>query len=116
MAFTHSNYQEDEVRFHPAFDYYSLGVILLDIAVWRPVDRMIVPGNTARELGLLLLEYATTYVLQRMGTGYCDVVIACLKFHDNHKHEEKESSLLLKLQHGVLKKLQQASLCLRSLQ
>jgi serine/threonine protein kinase len=110
MAFTHPSYQEDGARFHSAFDYYSLGVILLEIALWRPVDKIFPLGTSAETLRLLLFEYARKYIPQRMGTGYCDVVIACLDFYGNHIDEKKESSLLMKFQQEVLEKLQRASL------
>lgn len=109
-AFIHPSYQENGVGFHSAFDYYSLGVILLEIALWRPVDKIIVPESSAEKTRLLLFECATTYIPKRMGTGYCDVVIACLNFYDNHINEKKESSLLMKFQQEVLGKLQKASL------
>jgi serine/threonine protein kinase len=108
-AFVHPSYQ-DGVRFHSAFDYYSLGVILLEIALWRPIDKVLAPGTSADALRLLLLEYAAKYVPKRMGTGYCEVVVACLNFYHHNNSEKRESSLLMKFQQEVLEKLQRASL------
>jgi hypothetical protein len=107
-AFVHPSYQ-DGVRFHSAFDYYSLGVILLEIALWRPIDKVLALGTSADALRLLL-EYAAKYVPKRMGTGYCEVVVACLNFHHHNNSEKRESSLLMKFQQEVLEKLQRASL------
>ena len=109
-AFTHPSYLKDGVRFHPAFDYFSLGVILLEIALWQSFGKKIQPRMTGETWRRLLSEHATRNVPQRMGTGYCEAVIACLYFYDNHRSEEKESSLLLKFQQEVLEKLQRTGL------
>lgn len=107
-AFTHRTYLQGEARFHPAFDYYSLGVILLEIATWRPVEEILSGVKEALWRGFLL-KHATTYVPPRMGTSYCGAVIACLNFYKNHRGE-KEGSLLMKFQQEVLEKLQRGGL------
>jgi serine/threonine protein kinase len=107
-AVVHPSYQ-DGARFHSAFDYYSLGVILLEIALWRPIGKVIPPGTSADIILRLLLEHAAKYVPQRMGTGHCKVILACLNFYHNHNSENQESILLMKFQQEVLEKLQRAA-------
>ena len=109
-AFIHPAYIEDGVGFHSAFEYYALGVVLLEIAMWRTVDKLFAPGASSDVIRGLLLEYAQKYIPSRMGTGYCKVVLACMRFYDNHGDQKSVQNLLLKFQEEILEELQRSSL------
>jgi serine/threonine protein kinase len=71
--------REQNLRFRRSFDYYSLGVVLLEIGMWHTIGKLIAgvgcsPGDTynhfmerARQLGPL------------MGTLYRDATLYCLQ-------------------------------------
>ncbi len=67
------------IRYRPEFDYYSLGVLLLEIGCWKPFDEMNMrisrsPEDVLRELrSNMVPELSFT-----MGRIYRDVVDACL--------------------------------------
>jgi hypothetical protein len=127
-AFVHPDYGGN-IRFHPAFDYYSLGVILLEIALWRTVGDVISHYNleikklkldadlqeqpqNSRLYQKHLISIAKKYIPQRMGTGYCAVVIACLDFYEHHKdlNEKMEVQIILQFQQEILQRLQRITL------
>ena len=95
-------YHEAGVRYHPAFDYYALGVIHLEIALWRPVEKTLPPEEPAEVLKTRLVERAMNHVSQRMGIGFRDLIIARLAFHDIHGSEREGSSLVRKFQQEIL--------------
>jgi serine/threonine protein kinase len=111
-AFIHPAYLEDGVGFHSAFEYYALGVVLLEIAIWRTVDKLFRPGDSPGVIRTLLLDYAQKYIPSRMGTGYCKVVLACMRFYDNHGDEKRVQNLLLRFQEEILEELHRSSLLL----
>lgn len=71
---------------HPAFEYYALGKILLQIATWRLRGEMV-------------------DVPQRMGADFCNVIKACLNFRSSHIDDKNKSSLLKRFQNEVLDEL-----------
>lgn len=105
QAFIHPTYLKEEVRYCHAFDYYALGIVLLEIAIWRTIDKMFEPGVSIHELKPLFIHHAKTYVPQRMGTAYSEVVVACLEFHDRHPVEENLPHLLMVFQKEIQEKL-----------
>jgi Prion-inhibition and propagation len=65
-------------------DIYSLGVVLLEIAVWQTADEMVeraipVGGHrTAARIRDCYIELAKEQIPHRMGTAYRTAVLACL--------------------------------------
>ncbi|OCK98959.1 kinase-like protein [Cenococcum geophilum 1.58] len=112
--FVHPAYQIPGARFHPLFDYYSLGVTLLEIALWRTVDKMVDSRLQLHDREKLLIRTAENYIPQRMGTGYCDAVITCLRFYTRNagtdETEQRREDRLLEFQVQVLEKLQKSCL------
>ncbi|KAM5380827.1 hypothetical protein ACJZ2D_003351 [Fusarium nematophilum] len=62
----------------PAYDVFGLGIVLLEIGLWRTIDS--IRGNTRRDpaKGRKNLDSAVDSLRYRCGTIYRDVVRACL--------------------------------------
>jgi len=75
----HPAYLNDSRRYCAEFDYYSLGIILLEIGLWRPLDEI-----TRRYKGSYeetrdkLLKERVPLLKQSMGRRYCEAVRVCL--------------------------------------
>ncbi|OAL51491.1 kinase-like protein [Pyrenochaeta sp. DS3sAY3a] len=104
-AFFHPTYLNGEISYCHAFDYYALGIVLLEIAIWRTMNKMIDGVTSIHKVKPLLLQHAKTYVPQRMGTAYSEVVVACLEFHDRHSVEENLPDLLMVFQKEIQERL-----------
>lgn len=68
-------------RYHPEYDYYSIGVVLLELASWKPIEAIVqangdgrLPENTNPKW---LLE-VVPWLGSTMGAVYRDAVTACL--------------------------------------
>ncbi|KIV99998.1 uncharacterized protein PV09_08354 [Verruconis gallopava] len=87
-------------RFELAFDYYSLGLVLLEIGLWMPLQK-IVDGwkfDSLWKLKDMLLLRRVPLLVHAMGKEYHDLVEICLKGHatqHNSSHGEPESTALL---------------------
>ena len=70
---------ESRVRYRPEFDYYSLGMVLLEIGHWKPLSKIIakIPGSPEDVLSHLRRKQVPE-LAYAMGTTYWDVVDACL--------------------------------------
>jgi len=77
--FQHPEYSEGRLRFKPEFDYYSLGIVLLELGMWRPLS-VLTKGwdDKSREFTNKLLEKRVPRLGPSMGTIYQDVVRVCL--------------------------------------
>lgn len=80
MAFQHPDYSErDNIRYRPEFDYYSLGMVLLEIGCWRPLNKLTEEmSGSYRDVLAKLLERRLPRLGQYMGMIFRDVVKACL--------------------------------------
>ena len=68
-------------RFSRSHDLYSLGVLLLEVGMWKLVEdqaKSLGPGKTPEERRNKMLEYAKTRLPTVMGSRYADVVLECL--------------------------------------
>ena len=67
------------LRYRPEFDYYSLGMVLLEIGHWKPLNKIIakIPGSPEDLLNHLRRKQVPGLGFT-MGTTYRDVVDACL--------------------------------------
>lgn len=77
-----SNRQDSFTRVH---DIYALGVVLLEIALWKTAARMVDEGTVneqqrrdARTIRRLYLKIARIEVPWRMGAAYAEAVEACI--------------------------------------
>ena len=77
----HPEYLQNKgrIRYRPEFDYYSLGILLLEIAYWKTIDNITTrkPGSSKDVLNDLR-EKVVPEVGIRMGLTYQNVVDACL--------------------------------------
>lgn len=76
----HPCYTNLKMRFRPDFDYYSLGIVLLEIGLWKTLDDMTAGWNSSSRGGLqeMLLEKRVPLLGHAMGLEYRDAVSACL--------------------------------------
>jgi serine/threonine protein kinase len=111
MGYEHPDYSRINQRFSLKYDYYSLGLVLLEIGLWKTLKNMGVPAglspDKAREhlLGVMVPRLG-----QSMGATYRDVVYTCLG-HDLDKYEiiddeiERKAAVQLRFDREVLFKL-----------
>lgn len=63
-----------------AFDYYSLGLVLLEIGLWKLLEDQTAGWRYAdgKEMRKMLFEKRVALLAHHMGTQYCSAVKACL--------------------------------------
>jgi serine/threonine protein kinase len=78
--YQHPDYTTGGQRYRPAFDYYSLGVVLLEIGLWRPISswKSKFRDSTAAEVRSDLIESCRARLGIKMGVVYRDVVLRCM--------------------------------------
>ncbi len=83
-------------RFRPEFDYYSLGLVVLEIGLWTPLRRMTEKyrERTPQELRDKFLGSGLPKLGTRMGTIYQGAVESCLKGEFEDAHAEFTSMAL----------------------
>ncbi|KAI1074718.1 kinase-like protein [Whalleya microplaca] len=79
--YQHPQYRIDQRRYRPEYDYYSLGLVLLEIGLWETLESM--KRNSwdqlsAKELSKDILASRVPLLMQHMGTPYHDAVVACM--------------------------------------
>jgi hypothetical protein len=75
--YRHPRYQAGE-KYRRSFEYYSLGVILLEIGWWRRIDAFWKPTYTPEQFQRRLLERHTDPLGHLMGENYRNAVRTCL--------------------------------------
>ena len=69
-------------RYHPSYDYYSLGIVLLEVGLWRPLKSVLSSKRFqtmgATEIRSELLAIVQTRLGPRMGAVYRDAVLRCM--------------------------------------
>jgi serine/threonine protein kinase len=78
--YQHPDYVERKSSFSVRFDYYSLGIILLEIGLWMSVITMRQrwKSSTTRKLRKELIDRRVPLLGHSMGESYCRAVIFCL--------------------------------------
>ena len=84
---------EGRLRYRPEFDYYSLGMVLLEIGHWKPLNKIIakIPGNPEDLLNHLRRKQVPELGFT-MGITYRNVVDACLSGDFGKPRHVDESS------------------------
>ncbi|KAI4096939.1 MAG: hypothetical protein LQ344_000742 [Seirophora lacunosa] len=84
LDYRHPEYAQQhdgEVRYEPRFDYYSLGLVLLEIGLWRTLGRMTRDKESLapRQLLAHILREHVPQLDFYVGSAYRDVVRRCLE-------------------------------------
>lgn len=81
--YQHPEYLRGKVRFRAEFDYYSLGLTLLELGLWSSLDKIVASsdfsGRSPEEVREILLKKRVPHLGQTMGELYRDAVDACLR-------------------------------------
>jgi serine/threonine protein kinase len=79
-GYHHPEYRRDGARYRPEYDYYSLGIVLLEIGLWTRLKEMTSDWATpsAREFQQKLLDRRVPNVAAYMGTAYREAVRVCI--------------------------------------
>lgn len=92
--YSHPAYLRDEKRFRYVYDYYSLGLVLLEIGLWRPLRTLTASmknekNQSPEALRKFLLDRYVPRLTSTRGSIYKGVVEKCLnsKFPDEETDE-----------------------------
>jgi serine/threonine protein kinase len=70
---------ENRARYQKKYDTYSLGVVLIEIALWKPLCKLVSPRRTIVENSRRILDLVTSGDLAHwMGSIYSEAVRICL--------------------------------------
>ncbi|THX51304.1 hypothetical protein D6D06_07448 [Aureobasidium pullulans] len=92
LLYCHPDYlnQDRKAGYRKSYDIYSLGIILIEVAHWKPIDQILQPSHSGRDSALgeqrqdirvrildggVILEQ----VRQNMGDRYADATRACIE-------------------------------------
>lgn len=93
-------------RYLSTFDYYSLGIVLLEIGLWQPLQDMTPKWKgTPEQTREKLLRSAVPKLGIRAGAIYRDVVISCLTGRFDEDQEPVSAALHLRFKSGVVDQL-----------
>jgi serine/threonine protein kinase len=94
----HPQYEHGTNRFKKIYDYYSVGIVLLEIGFWRPISTFRAHGEHESGLSFqnLLIEKYAPKLGSSMGSLYRDVVVSCLRgsFENNHEESTNQNGLV----------------------
>ncbi|KAF2650288.1 kinase-like protein [Lophiostoma macrostomum CBS 122681] len=111
--YQHPVYLKDGFGFQPEFDYYSLGIILLEIGFWSPI-RNLTKGWTGsyEEKRQRLLNDRVPQLRQRMGKEYFEAVNCCIRceFGESESGSTKRKDLILTFGERVVARLRGCSI------
>ena len=109
--YQHPRYREGSSPFRRGFDYYSLGLVLLEIGAWECLGNIY---NNAKRLESTPWELKEEYmkicngqILERMGPTYYEVTKTCLEAVEaKSKFSGKEVDMTVDFQRDVVDKLE----------
>ncbi|KAL8772997.1 MAG: hypothetical protein Q9209_002017 [Squamulea sp. 1 TL-2023] len=109
--YQHPRYREGSSMFKKEFDYYSLGLVLLEIGVWECLSNIY---NHAKRLEFTPWEMKGEYMnicdshlLERIGPTYYEVTKTCLQAAEvDSELSGKEIDRLVDFQRDVVEKLE----------
>lgn len=104
--YQHPSYQEPSCPFKREFDFYSLGLVFLEIGVWKCLSNIYNkrPESTPSDLREQYIQDCNRHVLQRMGPTYHEVTLTCLQAESRFRG--KEEDVAVDFQHDVVDKLE----------
>lgn len=107
--YKHPMYIKNEYRFRQRYDYYSLGMVLLAIGYWRPLDEILEQDGSPEDQRQKCLEKRIPRLAQYVGRGYCEAVRYCIECDfgssDDLGHETRVKDSLLLFKEQVVDKL-----------
>ena len=77
LDYQHPKYQRGQEQFRQEFDYFSIGLVLLELAFWMPLEKLKIRGDPEELLETLLKDWLPM-VKSYMGDAYAEAVSACL--------------------------------------
>lgn len=112
--YQHPSYRSDIRRYQVQYDYYSLGVVLLEIGLWTSLSEMTKRWNdlSATAFRSKLLASRVPLLVQSMGTVYFDAVKVCIEgdfgIESDGKHDvQAPKELHLAFESLVIRRLRQ---------
>lgn len=107
-------YRDGRVRYRTEFDYFSIGLVLLEIGMWKTLHKLIGPREKL-PIGMIRKQYLPL-LGPRMGRSYRDAVSQCLSFEfrndipeDSPAGQEQSNAAKLKFEREVLEALGRCS-------
>ncbi|KAL8829128.1 MAG: hypothetical protein Q9191_002179 [Dirinaria sp. TL-2023a] len=79
--------------FRPAYDLYSLGLILLEIGLWMPLSKLWKTRYTRADFKVRLQSVYIKKLAAKCGTTYMRIVDKCLRAADDHRIARRPSNL-----------------------
>jgi serine/threonine protein kinase len=108
LSYCHPEYNPDNAQrarpFRMVYDYYSLGLVLLEIGLWVTMNSL--SSKSTRELKKTLLKSRVPMLKHVMGTAYRDAVEACLRDHIETDSPEAFEDTIMEFQKLVVEPLQ----------
>lgn len=88
----YSQHTNSPIRYRHEFEYYSVGLVLLEIGLWKPLGRMTKPiqGGPKEVLKRLFKDHLPA-VKTHMGDFYGEAVEACLASYSRATEEPNEA-------------------------
>lgn len=85
MKYQHPLYRSGQYRFRPEFDYFSLGLVFLEIGLWKPLEgipeTLLRPQEDYQNYMTRIQREVLPLLGPRMGKAYRDATSACLTFN-----------------------------------
>ena len=102
-------YQKCRHRFRQEFDYYSIGLVLLELGYWKPLKYIVkkIRGNPEELLEALLKDWVPS-LKSYMGNAYAEAVDACL--HAEFGESSKTVEVRENFEKNVLQKIRNRNL------
>lgn len=76
LKYLHPQFLQNESRFKPIYDFYSLGMVLLEIGLWKRIEEP--PWDSKQFRNVLLTKYVPL-LGHTMGDNYRHAVETCLR-------------------------------------
>jgi len=77
--YAHPSYRGGKVRYCRLFEIYSLGVVLLEIGLWRRIESGVRPDQSPESVRSMLIQACDEELGPAMGKLYRDAVWCCLE-------------------------------------
>ena len=109
VDYEHPIYQKRRYRFRQEFDYYSIGLVLLELGYWTPLKYIVqkIRGTPEELLEALLKDWVPS-LKSYMGNAYAEAVDTCL--HADFGESSKTVEVRENFEKNVLQKIRNRNL------